>query len=133
LPDAAAIASRALIGLVPFAHVADVQRSIDFYQQLGFRLGDTLEVKEVLQWAWLANGHAHLTVARSARPMNPQAQDVLFYLYSPDVVAYHAELKAKQLKVSSLTYPEYMKAGEFRIEDPDGYTLLVGQWDEPTL
>ena len=127
------MASQPLRGLVPIAHVADVARSIDFYRQLGFAVRNTLKNDDQLVWAWLANGKAHLMLSRSARPMNPGAQDVLFYLYAHDVAAYRAELEALGIKVGPLTYPPYMPEGEFRIDDPDGYCLLVGQTDEVSL
>lgn len=122
-----------LRGLVPMAHVADVARSIDFYRQLGFEIRNTLKNDDQLVWAWLDNGKAHLMLSRSARPMNPNAQDVLFYLYAPDVAAYRGELEALGIRLGPLTYPPYMPEGEFRINDPDGYCLLVGQSDEVSL
>jgi len=127
------MAPQPLHGLVPIAHVADVPRSIDFYRQLGFAVRNTLKNDDQLVWAWLANGKAHLMLSRSARPMNPRAQDVLFYLYAHDVAAYRAELAALGIKLRPLTYPPYMPEGEFRIDDPDGYCLLVGQTDEVSL
>jgi hypothetical protein len=33
------------------------------------------------------------------------------------------------VKVSRITYPDYMPKGEIRVEDPDGYCLLIGQSD----
>jgi predicted enzyme related to lactoylglutathione lyase len=123
------LALKPLRGLVPMAHVEDVQRSIEFYRQIGFEVGNTLEVSGRLQWAWVKSGDAHLMLVRSARPMNPDAQDVLFYLYAPDVAAYRKELAARGVKVSALSYPEYAVAGEFGMSDPDGYCLLVGQGD----
>ena len=65
-----------LRGLVPMAHVMDVARSIEFYRQLGFEVGNKLEVNGRMQWAWIKSGDAHLMVTRSARPMNADAQDV---------------------------------------------------------
>ena len=115
------------------AHVADVARAIDFYRQLGFETRNTLENDGQLVWAWVDNGKAHLMLVRSARPMNPGAQDVLFYLYAPDVAEYRAEVAARGVKVGPITYPVYMPEGEFRIDDPDGYCLLVGQSDEVSL
>jgi predicted enzyme related to lactoylglutathione lyase len=123
------LALKPLRGLVPMAHVEDVQRSIEFYRQIGFEVGSTLEVGGRLQWAWVKSGDAHLMLTRSARPMNADAQDVLFYLYAPDVVEYRNELAARGVKVSELSYPEYAVAGEFGMRDPDGYCLLVGQGD----
>jgi catechol 2,3-dioxygenase-like lactoylglutathione lyase family enzyme len=114
-----------LASLVPMAHVADVRKAAEFYQVLGFEVKNTVEHEGHVQWAWLQNGGADLMLSRSSRPMNPAAQDVLFYMYAPDVAAYRAELEAKGVKVGPLQYPFYSPRGEFRIEDPDGYTLFV--------
>jgi len=118
-----------LASLVPLAHVADVRKSVEFYQLLGFEVKHTVENEGRLQWAWLQNGGADLMLARSARPMNADAQDVLFYMYAPDVAAYRADLEAKGVKVGPLKYPFYSPRGEFRIEDADGYTLFVSHAD----
>ena len=118
-----------LANLVPLAHVADVRKAMEFYQLLGFEVKNTVEHEGRLQWAWLQNGSAHLMLARSARPMNPGAQDVLFYLYAPDVVAYRTELEARGVKVGPVKYPFYSPRGEFRVDDLDGYTLFVSHAD----
>ncbi len=118
-----------LASLVPMAHVADVRKAADFYELLGFRVKKTVEHEGQLQWAWLQNGGAELMLARSGRPMNPGAQDVLFYMYAPDVAAYRAELEAKGVKVGPIKYPFYSPRGEFRIDDADGYTLFVSHAD----
>ena len=70
------------------AHVEDVARPIDFYRQLGFETRSTLRNDGQLVWAWVDNGNAHLMLVRSARPMSSGAQDVIFYLYAPDVAGY---------------------------------------------
>jgi hypothetical protein len=118
-----------LRGLVPMAQVEDVARSIEFYRQLGFEVRNTLEVNGRMQWAWIKSGDAHLMLTRSARPMNPDARAVLFYLYAPKVAKYREQLLERGVKVSELSYPEYAPDGEFGMSDPDGYCLLVGQGD----
>ena len=125
--------SQPLRGLVPMAHVEDVERSVAFYHQLGFEIRSTLKNCDQMVWAWVDNGKAHLMLVRSARPMNSGAQDVIFYLYASDVSEYRSELDARGIKVGSLTYPVYMPEGEFRVDDPDGYCLLVGQSNEVSL
>src|SRR5258708_6267803 len=42
-----------LASLVPMAHVADVRKSVEFYQLLGFEVKNTVENEGRLQWAWL--------------------------------------------------------------------------------
>ncbi len=124
-----AVEVQALRGLVPMAHVADVAKSIAFYQKLGFELGNTFEQDGQLQWAWLKSGKADFMITRSSRPMNPEAQDVLFYLYAPDVAAYREQLALRGVKVSQVSYPFYAPRGEFRVQDPDGYTLMITHAD----
>jgi len=120
-----------LAALTPMAHVADVARSIEWYTKLGFTAEHTLTPQgQPMQWAHLRNGGAELMLVRSDRPMNPDAQDVLFYLYANGVAEYRQQLIARGLKPSELTYPPYAKHGEFRIDDPDGYCLLVGDTEQ---
>ena len=123
------VQSLKLASLVPMAHVADVQKAVEFYQLLGFEVKNTVENEGRLQWAWLRNGDADFMLARSARPMNAEAQDVLFYLYAPDVARYREELESKGVKVGPLKYPFYSPRGEFRVDDPDGYALFVSHAD----
>jgi glyoxalase/bleomycin resistance protein/dioxygenase superfamily protein len=124
----------ALSGFVPMIHVADVEGSIEFYKKLGFEVGNSVPPAGPKHWAWLycptvedwKNG-ANLMVTRTARPLNADAQDVLFYLYASDLVALRDDLIAKAIKVSEISYPEYLPKGEFRIDDPDGYCVMVAQ------
>ena len=117
-------------GLIPMAHAADVQRSVDFYRLLGMEVRGSLRTPAgELQWVHLHCGQADLMFARASEPVIASQQAVLFYLYSPDLIALREHLLAKSVKVSPLTYPEYMPKGEIRVEDPDGYCLLIGQAD----
>ncbi len=65
--------------------------------------------------------------ARASDPVIASQQAVLFYLYSADLTALRAHLLGKSVKVSLISYPDYMPKGEIRVEDPDGYVLLIGQ------
>jgi len=117
--------------LVPMAHVADVAKSIGWYEKLGFKALHTLVFEgRPMQWAYLVNGGAQLMLVRSDREMNPGAQDVLFYLYAQGVAEYREKLISTGLKPSELSFPPYAKHGEFRINDLDGYCLLVGDTEQ---
>ena len=117
-------------GLIPMAHSADVQRSVDFYKQLGMEIrGSLRNPSSQLQWVHLACEQAHLMITRASEPVIASQQAGLFYLYSPDLIALRDHLLASGVKVSPITYPEYMPKGEIRVEDPDGYVLLIGQAD----
>jgi len=113
--------------LVPMAHVADVQRSIDFYALFGLEVKSKLVLSNgTLAWAWLAHELAELMLTRAAGPL-AIGQGVMFYLYAVNLVALREHLLTKGIEVSAITYPPYMPQGEMQTQDPDGYCLLIGQ------
>ncbi|MGO9126548.1 MAG: VOC family protein [Terriglobales bacterium] len=115
-------------GLVPMAFVTDVQRAIDFYALLGLTPRGTFNNPQGnLVWAHVHCEGAELMFSLASDPVIPSQQTVLFYLYSPDLVALRNHLLAKGVKASPITHPQYMPKGEIRVEDPDGYVLLIGQ------
>lgn len=113
--------------LVPYVHVADMARSLDFYARLGFRVGNALTVEEGRPpvWAWLEGAGARLMLARADGPLDPESQGVIFYLYCDDVPATHAALQAAGVAVGPIHPRSYSPQGEFRVVDPDGYSLMV--------
>jgi catechol 2,3-dioxygenase-like lactoylglutathione lyase family enzyme len=115
-------------GLIPMAHVADVQRSVDFYRMLGMELRSSLKGTDGgLQWAHVACEGAELMFARASEPVVASQQAILFYLYTPSLIALRDHLLTSGVRVSAITYPDYMPKGEVCVEDPDGFCLLIGQ------
>ena len=130
----------ATIGTVPidaltaYAHVSDVRRSVEFYRRLGLEVDSSYESDGKLVWALVAraadtsgDARARLMLALASGPVDAAMQAVLFYCWTPDIQQLHDELAAAGVEVGEVTRPFYMPAGEFRVEDPDGYVLLVGQ------
>ncbi len=115
--------------LVAFAHVADVGNSIRFYADLGFSVANSVaeEGGSRLVWAWLQSEKADLMVGLASGPIDPAQQAVLFYLYYDDIKDVHAALEALGHRPGRIGYPFYMPGGEFRLEDPDGYVLMLAQ------
>ena len=110
------------------ARVADVQHSIDFYKRMGLEIRGSLRNSSGdLQWVCLACEGAVVMFTRANEPVIASQQAVLFYLYSPDLIALREHLLASGVKVSGISYPEYMPKGEICVDDPDGYCLLIGQ------
>ncbi|MEA2462826.1 MAG: hypothetical protein QOJ98_573 [Acidobacteriota bacterium] len=121
-------------GLVAMIHVADVERSAGFYRLLGFDIGNFIPAEGPMHWAWLHARQAsdwkrgpNLMLTRSARAIDAGAQDVLFYLYAADLTALRHQLLAAGIKAGAISSPEYLPNGEFRVQDPDGYTLMIAQ------
>jgi hypothetical protein len=128
-----------ITSLVPMVHVAEVERSVAFYQMLGFEVGNRVPPTGPMGWCWLYQSQAadwkrgaNLMLSRSECAIDPDQQQVLFYLYATDLVALRQELIAKGAKPGEITYPFYLPKGEFRLPDPDGYTLMIGQADIDT-
>lgn len=50
------------------------------------------------------------------------------YMYTPDLAALREQLLANSIKVSPIKYPEYMPSGKMKVDDPDGYAILIAHW-----
>ena len=115
-------------GLIPMAHVADVERSVNFYRLFGMEVQGSLRNRSgELQWVHLHCEQADIMFTRASEAVIASPQSVLFYLYSLQLVQLRDQLLANGVKVSDLSYPSYMPKGEISLEDPDGYVLLIGQ------
>lgn len=120
-------------------HVADVDSSAAFYRHLGFEIGNQVPKTGRPQWAWLYSpGSAdwkrgpNLMLARTGRPLQPDAQDALFYLYATDLESLREKLLRDGLAAGEIAYPDYLPKGEFRLQDPDGWCLMIAQSTEDT-
>lgn len=112
---------------VPFIHVANVTRSIEFYNRLGFSVRNKLATDGGAEptWAYLESGSAQLMLARADEPVVAAQQAVLFYLYVADVKAKHKEVSDRGIAAGEIAYPFYCPDGEFRVDDPDGYCVMI--------
>lgn len=123
-----------ITGLVPMIHVEDVERSAAFYRLLGLEIGNYVPRAGPKHWAWLYSVHAedwkrgpNLMLTRDNHGIDADAQEVLFYLYAKDLKSVREVLLAKGVAAGEICYPEYLPEGEFRVADPDGYTLMIAQ------
>jgi catechol 2,3-dioxygenase-like lactoylglutathione lyase family enzyme len=114
--------------------VADIDRAAAFYRLLGFEIGNFVPREGPMHWAWLyAPGvpdwrrGPNLMLTRNARPINADGADVLFYLYAADLPALRNHLLAAGISASEIKFPEYLPNGEFRVQDPDGYIVMIAQ------
>lgn len=111
----------------PLLHVADVARSIRFYEQLGFTAIDT-DRQNPIGWARMHCEGGALMFLRAEEPIDVSAQTVLFYMYTPELTKLREQLVSTGVKVGPIKRPVYMPSGEVRLDDPDGYVILVGHW-----
>lgn len=113
--------------LVAMISVTDMERSLAFYQRLGFEVGNTFVPAGATgpSWAWLRSGEAQLMLSKASEPIVATQKNFLFYVYTDDVDTAHAELAEAALNPSEITKPFYNPDGEFRLLDPDGYVLMI--------
>ena len=118
----------------------DMHGTIAFYRDvLGFSLGDKFESSGVISWCEMKLGGSVLMFTEHETNTDGLGAKELFAqttiaLYVDNVEEVYEDLVAKGLTVSALRVTFYgMK--EFDIQDPTGYTLLIGQStsESPTI
>src|SRR5262245_1138846 len=109
--------------VTPMQPVRSVAASVEFYRKLGFEVE---RKNEDWGWAMLRSDECRLMLDQSinGHPGTPRAS--VLYLYPEDVVEYHRQVRANGLEVPDLDVTFYGLT-EFRIEDPDGNRLWIGQ------
>jgi hypothetical protein len=104
----------------PMLHVEESERSIRFYERLGFSTIDTDRGKP-LGWARLHCEGGAVMFVRAEEPVDQSpAHAVLLYMYTPDLAGLREQLATAEIKVSPMRYPGYMPSGEICVADPDG-------------
>jgi catechol 2,3-dioxygenase-like lactoylglutathione lyase family enzyme len=138
---------------VPMAHVNNVDQSIEFYTLLGFRCDSRFSDENgQTYYAAMRSDQAEIMLTRASGPVDSAQQAVLFYMYADDVQGLRKHLLDSGLvdagrvpgerkmgdpdkpipvgmAVFDITHPFYMKEGEVRVHDPDGYVILIGQME----
>src|SRR6201999_4338019 len=104
--------------LIPFVHVADVERSVGFYHHLGFAVKSVYEPDGRLVWAALESDEAELMVALAGEPVDPRRQAVLFYLYADDLAGLREQLLAAGIKAGRIKDGRPGPRHEMRVIDP---------------
>jgi len=111
----------------PMLHVAEIEKSIRFYELLGFATVDTDRAKP-LGWARLHCEGGAVMFLRAEEPVHASTHGVMLCMYTPDLAGLREQLLAGGVKVPPICYPEYMPSGEIMLADPDGNTIIVSHW-----
>ncbi len=113
----------------PMLHVAEIERSILFYETLGFRLIDDDGCKPI-GWARLHCANGDIMFLRAEKEIDPRAQGFLFYMYTPDLEGLREHLIEKAINVSEIKRHPYMPSGTVNLVDPDGYHVEIAHWGQ---
>jgi predicted lactoylglutathione lyase len=109
--------------LIPMLPVKSMPASVEFYQKLGF----TVERRQDnWGWAMLRFDDCRLMVDQSINTHPSAPRQGVIYLYPENVAEFRRQAQSNGVKVPDLEVTFYGMM-EFRIEDPDGNQLWIGQ------
>ena len=109
--------------IIPMLPVKCMPASVEFYQKLGFSVERRMD-----EWgfAMLRFDECRLMVDQSIN-LHPEAPRLsVVYLYPEDIVEYHRQVRSNGIDVPDLEVTFYGHT-EFRLDDPDGNRLWIGQ------
>ena len=109
--------------LIPMLPVSSTPASIAFYQKLGFSVEQR---SDEWRWAMLRCGDCRLMVDQSINVHSGVPRPSVLYLYPDDISEYHMQVRNNGVIVPDLDVTFYGMT-EFRLDDPDGNRLWIGQ------
>jgi catechol 2,3-dioxygenase-like lactoylglutathione lyase family enzyme len=109
--------------LVPMLPVKSMPASVEFYRKLGFKVE---QQNDAWGWAMLSFDECRLMVDQSINTHREAPRQSVLYLYPEDIIEYHKQVRRNGLDAPDLDVTFYDMT-EFRIDDPDGNRLWIGQ------
>jgi uncharacterized glyoxalase superfamily protein PhnB len=109
--------------LIPMLPVRSMAASVEFYQKLGFSVERR---QDKWGWAMLRFDECRLMVDQSIKRNGDGASASVVYLYPENVKEYHEQVRRNGVAVPELDVTFYGMT-EFRLDDPDGNRLWIGQ------
>lgn len=109
--------------LIPMLPVRSMPASVAFYEKLGFHVESR---DDDWGWAMLRLDDCRLMVDQSINTNPLAARQSVVYLYPDNIEAYHQQVRSNGLNIPDLELTFYGLT-EFRIDDPDGNRLWIGQ------
>jgi catechol 2,3-dioxygenase-like lactoylglutathione lyase family enzyme len=109
--------------LIPMLPASNISASIDFYRKLGFGVEQR---NDAWGWAMLCFDECRVMLDRSINVHRDAPRQSVLYLYPENIVEYHEDVRRSGLTVPDLEVTFYGMT-EFRIDDPDGNRLWIGQ------
>ena len=103
--------------------VKSMPASVEFYQKLGFSVEQR---NDDWGWAMLCFDECRLMVDQSINLHRGAPRQFVLYLYPDNIVEYQQQVRRSGLAVPDLDVTFYGMT-EFRLDDPDGNRLWIGQ------
>lgn len=109
--------------IVPMLPISNLAASIEFYEKLGFEVEAQ---DDELQWAYLSFSESSLMIDQSINQHPDSRRQSVLYLYPEKIEEFHREVRAAGIEIPDLDVRFYGMT-EFRLQDPDGNRLWIGQ------
>jgi len=109
--------------LIPMLPVKSMPASVEFYRKLGFSVERR---NDEWGWAMLRFDECRLMVDQSINRHRDAPRQSVIYLYPENIVEYHQKMRRTGLAIPDLDTTFYGMT-EFRLDDPDGNRLWIGQ------
>ncbi len=109
--------------LIPMLPVKSMPASVESYKKLEFIVERRMD-----DWGWamLRFDEVRLMVDQSINVHPAGPRPTVLYLYPENIAEYHQQVRKNGLDVPGLDVTFYGHT-EFRLEDPDGNRLWIGQ------
>ena len=115
---------------MPVLDVANVRRSLAFYERLGFEAGPPWGEPPSFAICQRGDVTLALSLADAVAPL-PVNHGWAAYIYVDDVEGLHAEFASEGVETSELRRPEHYGCDDFEVRDPDGHRIAFGQSRDP--
>ena len=113
--------------VVPMFHVVDVQRTVDWYRDLGFEVKDTYGAgAEGLSFAIVAFGAGDVMFSSGGQLASRPRRDVDLYVYTEDVDALHDRIKDR-IEIIEGPHDMFYGMREVIVRDLNGFWITFGQ------
>ena len=112
--------------VVPLLWVKDIEKSIRFYEEIGFKISETWKLQERIQWCRVEFQGAALMLQQTTdlESQHPIGQDngIQLYFITDDVDVVYHQMRARGIDVSAPKI-EFYGMKQIFLTDPDGRTL----------
>jgi uncharacterized glyoxalase superfamily protein PhnB len=113
--------------VLPMIHVPDVRATVDWYQNIGFKVIDTYGNEgEGLSFAMLSFGSSEVMFSEGGQPSTRNRREVDLYVYSDDVDDLYGRLK-EQVEVVKSPHDTFYGMREFIVRDLNRFWITFGQ------
>jgi uncharacterized glyoxalase superfamily protein PhnB len=113
--------------VLPMIHVPDVRATVDWYQNIGFKVIDTFGNEgEGLSFAMLSFGSSEVMFSEGGQPSTRNRREVDLYVYSDDVDDLYGRLK-EQVEVVKSPHDTFYGMREFIVRDLNRFWITFGQ------